>query len=85
MGNIIKIIQLALAIIPGIIELVKAIELPGNGADKAAVVLALAKAALELVPDDLAKLIGLDKVEGFIGRVIDIVVGFMNTIGAFKK
>ena len=84
MGNIINAIRLLLGIIPALIELVKAIELPGNGADKAAAIIAIIKAAFEVIPDELKGVIGLDHVEAFVRKVIDIVVGFLNKVGVFK-
>ena len=84
MGSIINTIRLLLGIIPMLIELIKVIELPGNGAEKASVIINLVKAAFELIPDELKSLVGLDRVEGFIRRVIDIVVSFLNAVGEFK-
>ena len=84
-GSIVKAITLALGIVPAIIELVKAVEIPGRGADKAAVVIDLVKAAFELVPEELKNLVGLDKVELFVRRTIDVVVAFLNRVGIFQK
>ena len=85
MKSIIQAVQLALALIPQIIELIKSIELPGNGAAKAKVIIELVKAALELVPDDLVKLLGAEKVVAFVQRVIDIIIAFLNSVGLFRK
>ena len=85
MGSIINTIRLLLGIIPALIELIKAIELPGNGADKAAAIIAIIKAAFEVIPDELKNIIGLDHVEAFVRKVIDIVVGFLNKVGVFKN
>jgi len=85
MGSIINTIRLLLGIIPALIELIKAIELPGNGADKAAAIIAIIKAAFEVIPGELKEIIGLDHVEAFVRKVIDIVVGFLNKVGVFKN
>lgn len=85
MGTIIAVVRLALALVPEIIATIRAVELPGSGTAKAQAVVDLVKAALDLVPDELAKLVKLDKIEGFVRKVIDIVVSLLNAAGVFKK
>lgn len=78
-------IQLVLGIVPQIIELVKSVELPGKGSDKAATVITIVRHAIDLLPDELKAQIGVDKVESFVGKVIDTVVNFLNKAGVFSK
>jgi hypothetical protein len=78
-------LQLAIGIVPQIIELVKAVELPGNGAAKFAAVIEIVKAAWELIPDEVAAVIGLQKVEAFVAKVVPIIVTLLNAAGIFKK
>lgn len=77
-------IQLAIGIIPMIIELVKAVEIPGNGPAKLAAVVELVKAAYSLIPEDVAKALGIDKLETFVTKVVNIIVSFLNSTGVFK-
>lgn len=85
MVSYVRIVTLLLSLVPQILSIIQAVEKPGNGADKAATVTQLVIAGFDVVPDDLKKEIGLDKVQGFVQKVIDIAVGFLNKIGAFKK
>jgi len=85
MSNIIQALRVALSVIPEVINIIKAVELPGSGADKAAAVLQIVTAAFQTLPADVASAIGLDKVQAFASKVIDIVVGFLNKVGVFKK
>lgn len=77
--------QLALGIVPQIIELVKAVELPGNGAAKLATVIDIIKAAFEIIPDEVKAIVGLPKIEAFVARIVPILVSLMNLAGVFKK
>jgi len=79
------ILSIALGIIPQIIQIIKTVEMPGNGAEKAATVLGIVKAAFELLPDEVRKLIGGDKVANFVNSVIDLTVKLLNVSGVFKK
>ena len=85
MLTIINAVRLALGIVPELIALIKAVELSGNGAAKATAVAELVKAALNLVPEELVKIVHIDKIDGFVRRAIDVVVGLLNAAGAFKK
>lgn len=84
MANLLKILQLALSLVPLVINLVKAIEMPGSGPDKAAAIVNIVRAALEIVPEELKGLIGLEKIEAFVQKVINIVVAFLNKTGVFE-
>jgi hypothetical protein len=79
------IVQIAMGIIPQIIELVKAVEVGGHGPEKADAVGKLIKAALELMPETLRTSLGIDRIEAFATRVITIVVSFLNAVGVFQK
>jgi hypothetical protein len=83
MGNVLKIIQLALALVPQIIETVKAIEIPGNGLAKKDAVLSIVISAIKMFAPDLG--VKIEQVSGFVSSVIDIVVGLLNASGVFSK
>ena len=85
MNNILLALRTALAIIPEVIAAIKAIEVPGNGAAKAAVVVQIIIEAFNLLPEEVLAAINLSKVAGFAQKVISIVVGFLNAVGVFKK
>ena len=85
MASTLLAIQLVLGLIPSIMATIQAIETPGNGPDKAATVVQIVLAGLESVSPDLAAKVGLDKVQVFIAKAIDILVGFLNKVGVFKK
>lgn len=85
MSKYLNVVTLLLSLVPQIIAMVKAIELPGNGADKAAAVISIVKETLTVLPEDLRKLIGADKVEGWLSTIISIVVNFLNKTGYFPK
>lgn len=83
--KVLMYLQLALGLVPQIIELVKAVELPGNGPQKLATVIEIVKAAWELIPEEIAQVIGLAKVEAFVAKVVPIIVMLFNAAGIFKK
>jgi hypothetical protein len=85
MGNIINALKIAVALVPVIIETVKAIEVPGHGADKAATVVAVITAAFEELAPDVKATLGIDHIQAFTTRIIDIVVAFLNKVGVFNK
>lgn len=78
-------LQLAIGLVPQIIELVKAVELPGNGAQKLATVIEIVKAAWQLIPDELGHAVGLDKVEAFVAKIVPVIVQLLNAAGVFRK
>ena len=83
MSNVLKIIQLALGLVPQIIETVKAIEIPGNGLAKKDAVLSIVTAAIKVFAPDLG--VKVEQVTSFVSSVIDIVVGLLNASGVFAK
>jgi hypothetical protein len=85
MNAILLALRTALGIIPQVIEVIKAVELPGNGADKAKVVLGIVEAAFDLLPGDVLGVIDRNKIGAFVHRTLDLVVGLLNTAGVFKK
>ena len=84
MKQTLQAIQLAMALVPAILDAIRAIEIPGNGADKASAVVQIVLAALDSLAPDLAAAVGLDKVTAFIHKAIDILVAFLNKVGIFK-
>lgn len=82
MSNFLKIIQLALGIVPFVIEMVKAIEIPGNGIAKKDAVLEIVTAAITTFSPELG--VKVDTIGRFISQVIDIVVTLLNAAGVFK-
>lgn len=77
-------LKLGLAIVPEIIDLIKKIELPGNGPDKLALLLQIVGEAWELVPEELRKVLGLATVQRFVEKVTGYIVIFLNKFGVFK-
>ena len=80
-----SILQIALGIVPAVIDMVSKIEVPGNGAAKLKVVQDFIVAAFQMLPDDVKSIIGGEKLLAFATTVIGLVVSFMNLTGAFKK
>lgn len=79
-------LQLAREIALMVIDFVKAVEIPGNGAEKLAVVIELVKAAWEeVVPAEIKKVLGLEQIEKFVKVVVEIVVKFLNLTKVFTK
>lgn len=82
MGFIINVIRLAAIILPLIIQLVRAVEHQGEGAEKKKAVLALVSGALTIATAS-NKVIA--KVMDIADNAIDIVVAVFNTTGEFDK
>lgn len=79
-------LQLAREIALMVIDFVKAVEIPGNGAEKLATVIELVKAAWEeVVPAEIKKVLGLEQIEKFVKVVVEIVVKFLNLTKVFTK
>jgi hypothetical protein len=78
-------VQLAIGLIPSIVDLVKQFELPGNGPAKAQAVLEIVKATWLIVPEEVQKQLGLDKLEAFVTKVVPVIVTYLNAFGIFKK
>jgi hypothetical protein len=85
-------IQFALALGPGLMNLVKHIEeisaaegVVKAGAQKAGLILAFVTSAAEMAPDDVKATLHLDKLTAWTQKLIDVIVTFFNTAGIFKK
>lgn len=78
-----------LALVPTIIENVRALESvisgPGLGPVKLKALIDIIRLIWELVPDDLAKVLKFDVIEGFVKSVVGVLVGAFNDAGAFQK
>lgn len=86
MATLLSALKIIAVILPTVISLVQAVELPGTdgqGATKKDLVLGIVSTAI----GEFAEEIGLpaDKVNGIVGRVIDLIVGAFNKMGVFKK
>jgi hypothetical protein len=83
------VIQIALGLLPQILRLVKDLEaefaLPGYGPEKLGLITATVKEAFALLPDDIEKKIGIDKIEKFVTNVVGFIVALLNKAGVFKK
>lgn len=84
MGNLLLALRTALAIIPQVIECIKAIEVPGNGAAKAAVIIKIIDAAFDLLPEEVKKVLDMSRVGQYAQKVVDLIVTFLNATGYFK-
>ena len=81
-------IQTAAAIVPHAIELVQSFEVPeaaGKGTDKKTAVVNVIHSSLADLPAEAKAALGGDNIISLIGRVVDIVVTFLNAVGVFKK
>lgn len=85
MSNFILALRTALAIIPEIINIIKALEVPGFGAEKLAAVVKIVLAAVDALPEELQKIIDASKFGAFIEKVVSIIVSLLNAVGIFKK
>lgn len=80
----IAILKIALSMIPAVIDLVKAIEVPGNGQAKLKAAQEFILAAFELLPDDIMEIITKEKILSFATAIISAIVNFLNLVGVFK-
>lgn len=84
MSKLLELLKLLPALIGAVMALMKAFEVPGFGAEKKEVVLAM----VGLVFDTLGTLVELpiekEKALEFIGKAIDAIVAFFNAINIFK-
>lgn len=78
-------LTLALSIVPQIIALVKSLELPGNGPLKLETLLEIVKAAYAFIPAEVAKALGIEKLETFVTKVVSLVVALLNKAGIFQS
>ena len=85
-AEILGIVRLLVGLIEPIKQFIKAVEVPGHGPEKKAAVLELVSEVVDTV--DLALpgvTIPKELIMNFTGNVIDIIVGFYNLTGIFKK
>jgi hypothetical protein len=85
MKTVLLVLQTALGIIPNVIDIIKAVEIPGNGAAKLATVTSIVIAAFEELAPEIKAMIGADKLASFAGKIVNIIVGFLNAVGILKK
>jgi len=83
MANFLKVIQLALGLVPMIIDMVKAIELPGSGLAKKDAILKIVSTAITMFSPELG--VKVETIGAFVSQVIDVVVTLLNATGVFKK
>jgi hypothetical protein len=79
------VIQIALGLLPTIMNIVKQIEVPGFGAEKLGLITKTVAEAFNLLPADVRKQIGGDKLEVFVKKVVEYIVTFFNVTGVFSK
>jgi len=81
MAKILEILGLLVGIIPVVLTLIKACEVPGFGVEKKKAVLD----AVGLFYDKLGiTTIAKDKLLGIVGGLVDIIVALFNLVGWFK-
>ena len=85
MGNVLLIWKTLLGLVPVIIDVIKAVELPGNGSAKLEAVVALVLAAFEVLPEEVIKLIPVATVKLFITKATAVIVSLFNLVGLFSK
>ena len=66
-------------------NIVRAIEVPGFGAEKLGLVTKVVAETFNLLPPDVKKQIGGDKIDTFVRKLIEYIVSFFNTVGVFSK
>lgn len=79
------VLQLVMSLLPTIMNVVRQIEVPGYGSEKLGLITKTIAAGIELLPVDVKKQIGVDKVEAFAKKVVEYIVSFFNTVGVFGK
>jgi hypothetical protein len=85
MGNFILALRTLLQLVPTILELIKAVEVPGFGVEKLETVIGLVLAAFDVLPDEVRKLIPVDTVKLFITKAVAVIIAFYNAVGIFKR
>jgi len=85
MDKFLLIWKTLLGLIPIVLEIVKAVKVPGNGPTKFSTVMDLTIAGFDALPDDVKKLIPIDTIKGFLAKAINAAVAFYNLVGVFKK
>ena len=78
---------LILGVIQAAVELIKSFEVPGWGAEKKNIVLTILEGVFSVLKQKLGDKIDVvwSDISGLIDTVIDVVVGFFNAVGIFKK
>lgn len=66
------------------IAIIQAVEVPGNGLLKLMAVVNIVQGTFESM-NQVAGMIGADKVQPWMEKIVGVVVGFLNATGAFKK
>lgn len=85
MSKLIDTMRLLLGIAPYIIEIVKSVEVPGNGKAKLEAVVAIVLSGLDVLPQAWKDMIHVDTLKAFIEKAVGAVVALFNLTGAFKK
>jgi hypothetical protein len=85
-SNIFNYLGIALGLVPAIVQLVKSFEVPGFGAEKKALIIAVVKVVWPKLQEFVKELqpIKWEAMENIVSQVIDMVVGFFNAVGLFK-
>ena len=83
--ELIKVLMSLVGLLPAVIELMKAVEGPGHGAEKKAAVLNLISQAIDTANSVANMGLPKDTIMAFVGQAIDVIAGLMNVIGTFRK
>lgn len=76
---------LIVSLIQGAVELVKSFEVGGFGVEKKNVVLSMLESTYGFIKEKFDVSYAWSDVKGVVSTAIDAIVGFMNTVGIFKK
>lgn len=77
--------KVLMGIYPELMDLIKAVESPGNGQSKLETVLELVVPIFDGLPDEIRAAIGGDKIRALITSAINVIVAFFNATGVFAK
>jgi hypothetical protein len=83
--KMIGIFKLIAGIVPIVLMLIKEFELPGFGKEKKEAVLKAVGLFYDKIVGNVSIGISKEKILGIAGDFIDVVVGFYNIVGYFKK
>lgn len=84
MGNILNTVKLIMAIVPLLPDLIKAVEVAGNGLVKFQTIVGIVVSMLEVLPDSVKAVIHADVVKSVVGKAVDLIVALFNAAGEFK-
>jgi hypothetical protein len=84
-GQVINFVKTIMSIYPELMELIKAVETPGNGAAKLEIVLGLVVPIFEALPDNIKEMLGGANLKQLLTGAINAIVAFFNLTGIFKK